>query len=359
MASSPRLKSVGDYKLIRPLGIGGQGHVWRAKSPTAGVVALKLFKLPYDKGSTLDLRRRVKREFDALQQATHPNVATALDTGEDAENLYIAYELVDGSNVREALASAAPPSVDDCLAFAEAAASGLDHLHSQGIFHRDVKPDNIMLRNHRWGAPVLVDLGLAKPVDASRLTVTGLVVGTQNYLAPEVLGDPGAASPASDLWSFACVVGEVLLVAMDLDPADFEQFADRIEACEENAPACAKVLRRATSEVRKRYSCTTEFAKALGGAARADGLAGNARGSPSSTLARQKRESLTAYFERMGCTIVSDRRAEGGCLWVFGEHALMRGVKQYLASQDIQLIFAKGGGRATGHRPAWFTKSPD
>jgi len=320
-------------------------------------VALKLIQLPMGNDVSQDLRRRVKREISALQKLDDPAVVKALDHGEDQNYLYIAFELIKGTAADQKLASPPCLGVDDCLAVTQVLARGIDHIHSHQVFHRDIKPANIVLRNGCWTSPVLVDFGLVKEAAASRLTVTGYAVGTQRYLAPELVVNPASPGSKSDLWSFARTVLDTFMATLETEWDDTATLEDQLEQCARQAPEVGKVLGRATSEdVGNRFVSATEFAVRLQQAIAEDGLLDDDSESVGAPVLGRN-ESLIEMFERIGCTVVADHRGAGGSLWIMGEHKMLRGIKKALARQGVRLSFANQGGRATKNRPAWFTKS--
>lgn len=162
-------------------------------------VAVKLAHRPHD-AEVLD---RFRREARSMAVIEHPGVARVLDFGEADDQLYLIMEYVTGD--RPGLLS--PGALTPMLSVAEA----LEAVHEAGVLHRDVKPSNLIQRED--GSLVLIDFGLARRLDASKLTATGEVVGTPYYLAPEILlGEP--PSPASDFYSW----GATLYVLLEGHP---------------------------------------------------------------------------------------------------------------------------------------------
>ena len=198
----------GRYRLERILGTGGMASVWLTRDERLGrAVAVKLLSdsLAHD-DSYLS---RFRREARLAAGLSHPNLVKVYDFGED-ERPYLVMEYVEGGTLADRIASETAHELDPDRLARELLAA-LDHIHSAGIVHRDIKPGNVLIAPD--GSARVTDFGIAQPEGATRLTGTGLVVGTRNYIAPEVLrGDP--ATVRSDLYSCAMVIreafGEVL-----------------------------------------------------------------------------------------------------------------------------------------------------
>jgi serine/threonine protein kinase len=197
---------LGPYRIEGRLGQGGMGVVFRARHDGDGrTVALKVLR---DELSADDeYKRRLAREARAAAEVDHPNLAPVLEAGEADGRVYLAIRYVDGRSLDERLRFDGPLDVADLVRLAADVGAGLDALHRQGIVHRDVKPANIMLATD--GTAVLSDFGLAKGVAYTVLTKPGQILGTLNYLAPELLRKQ-PAGPMSDLYSFGCVLFECL-----------------------------------------------------------------------------------------------------------------------------------------------------
>jgi serine/threonine protein kinase len=197
---------LGPYRIQGRLGQGGMGIVFRALHDGDGrTVALKVLRdeLAADYG----FRQRLAHEARAAAEVDHPNLAPVLEAGEADGRLYLAVRYVDGRSLAERLAAGGPLPVGELVPLTANVAAGLDALHRRGIVHRDVKPANILLAAD--GTAVLGDFGLAKSRAWTVLTKTGQVLGTPDYLAPEVIrGEP--ATPLSDLYGLGCVLFEFL-----------------------------------------------------------------------------------------------------------------------------------------------------
>jgi len=207
-ASSPGSPAPGDqlgpYRIEAVLGEGGMGQVFRAAHADTGrLVALKVLK----PGAANDPEhaRRFVREARAAREVEHPNLVGVLDAGEADGRPYLALELVQGQSVDERVRSGGPLALDEALRLARQVAAGLDALHGAGIVHRDNKASNIML--DLSGDAALTDFGLAKGGHYSALTRAGTLMGTMDYMAPELIrGEtPGTAS---DIYAFGCVMYE-------------------------------------------------------------------------------------------------------------------------------------------------------
>ena len=196
---------LGPYRIEGLLGRGGMGIVFRARHDDGRTVALKVLRdeLAADDG----YRQRLAHEARAAAEVDHPNLAPVLEAGEADGRLYLAVRYVDGRSLAERLAVGGPLAVGELVRLAADVAAGLDALHRRGIVHRDIKPANILLGAD--GTAVLGDFGLAKSRAWTVLTKTGQVLGTPNYLAPEVIRGQ-SATPLSDLYGLGCVLFECL-----------------------------------------------------------------------------------------------------------------------------------------------------
>ncbi|MFJ4964102.1 serine/threonine-protein kinase [Streptomyces sp. NPDC088729] len=206
----------GRFTLVERLGSGGMGMVWRARDLALHRdVALKEVRPPdpaladYDPEGARTLRARVLREARALARLDHPNVVTVhhiVDPGEDAYP-WIVMELVPGSSLHDRLAEG-PMAPAEAAGLGRGILCALRAAHACGIQHRDVKPANVLLRTD--GRPVLTDFGIAAIRESTSLTMTGALIGSPDYIAPErIRGVEG--DPSSDLWS----LGMMLYVAVE------------------------------------------------------------------------------------------------------------------------------------------------
>ncbi|MFJ7065903.1 serine/threonine-protein kinase [Streptomyces sp. NPDC101115] len=207
----------GRFRLVARLGSGGMGTVWRARDVALDRdVALKEVRPPdpaaaeADPGFAAQLRERAVREARALARLSHPHVVTIHHIVEpgDGSHPWIVMELVEGRSLYDRLAEG-PMTAAEAATLGRQVLSALRAAHAAGIQHRDVKPANVLLRPD--GSAVLTDFGIAAFNGAtSRLTSTGDLIGSPEFIAPErVRGEEG--NPASDLWS----LGMLLYVATE------------------------------------------------------------------------------------------------------------------------------------------------
>jgi eukaryotic-like serine/threonine-protein kinase len=195
----------GRYRLERVLGAGGMAIVWLARDERLWrPVAAKI--LSDTLAADPIYLRRFRREARLAAGLSHPNLVKVYDFGGEDDRPYLAMEYVDGGSLAERI-SAGTARGWDSSRLARELLEALDHIHSAGIVHRDVKPGNVLIAPD--GTAKLTDFGIAQPEGATRLTSTGVVVGTRSYIAPEVeRGEP--ATTRSDLYSCAMVLREAI-----------------------------------------------------------------------------------------------------------------------------------------------------
>jgi serine/threonine-protein kinase len=197
---------VGPYRLDELLGAGGMGLVFRATPVDGGAsVALKVLRAELSDDETF--RRRFAHEARSAGELEHPGLVRVLGAGEADGRAYLAVELVEGVTLGERIATDGPLPIAGVARLASEVGEALDVLHERGVVHRDVKSSNIMLRDD--GAALLTDFGLAKGRAYTVLTRPGQVLGTLDYLAPELIRGDEATS-ATDVYAFGCSVYECL-----------------------------------------------------------------------------------------------------------------------------------------------------
>ena len=193
----------GRYRVLRHLGSGGMASVLLCQDERLGrQVAVK--RLHAD--SPADVEQRFVREARLGALLNHPNVVTVYDTATDSEGVLIVMEYVAGEALSLTLKRGPLRSERVGLMVRDLGAA-LDHLHGHGVVHRDVKPGNVLLRKD--GVTKLVDLGIATAADQTRITRSGMVLGTASYMAPEQL-EGGEAGPATDIYALSVVAYEAL-----------------------------------------------------------------------------------------------------------------------------------------------------
>jgi serine/threonine protein kinase len=212
----------GRYRIERPLGHGGMASVYLGlDTELERQVAIKL--LAENLAGDEDLRERFVREARLAARLSDPNIVSVYDAGEDDGRPYIVMEHVDGETFADLLARQGRLAPDEARELAAQAARGLAHAHEAGLVHRDVKPQNLILR--RDGTVKIADFGIARAAEGTALTQAGTVLGTAAYLAPEqAMGEDVTA--AADVYSLGAVLYELLT---GRPPFEFESLADLAE----------------------------------------------------------------------------------------------------------------------------------
>ena len=196
----------GRYVVERELGRGGMAAVVLARDTTLDrPVAVKL--LSEQAAADGELRERFLREGRFAAQLSHANVVAVYDTGDEDGTPYIVMECVEGESLADVLARRGPLQAPEVAELGRQACAGLAHAHARGLVHRDVKPQNLLLRED--GTLKVADFGIARSGGGATITQAGTLLGTAAYMAPEVVaGEPATAS--SDVYSLGAVLYELV-----------------------------------------------------------------------------------------------------------------------------------------------------
>jgi predicted Ser/Thr protein kinase len=187
---------LGPYRLLDRIGEGGMGVVYLGRDPEQRSVAIKVLR-PAVAGDP-NARRRLAREVETMRRVRSPFVAEVLDTDVAGDTPYIVTRYVPGRTLDEVVAQDGPLTGARLARLASGLAEALAAIHAAGVVHRDLKPGNVMLVN---SDPVVIDFGIAQALDSTRLTQTGMFMGTPGYLAPEVIeGQPASAAADVHAW---------------------------------------------------------------------------------------------------------------------------------------------------------------
>jgi tetratricopeptide (TPR) repeat protein len=237
----------GRYRVLRHLGSGGMASVLLCHDERLDrEVAVK--RLHAD--SPADVERRFVREAKLGASLNHPNLVSVFDTATDDEGVLIIMEYVEGEALSQALRRG-PLDPSRVAAIVRDVGEALDHAHAQGVVHRDVKPGNVLLR--RDGVTKLVDLGIATASDQTRITHSGMVLGTAAYMAPEQL-EGGETTAATDVYALAVVAYEALAGERAREGRTPMEIAHRIatspppdlrDSLPGASPGAAEILKRA------------------------------------------------------------------------------------------------------------------
>ena len=197
----------GRYQIVRHLARGGMGDVFEAKDLSLGrTVAIKILHPNF--ASDAAFTARFRREAQAAANLGHPNIVGIYDFGEDGDTYYMVMELIEGRTLRDVVRAEGPLLPRRAAEIAAETAAALTVAHAAGVYHRDIKPGNIMLTSD--GSVKVTDFGIARALDDSEeLTRTGAVIGTATYFSPEqAQGLP--ADERSDIYSLGVVLYELL-----------------------------------------------------------------------------------------------------------------------------------------------------
>jgi serine/threonine protein kinase len=195
---------LGRYRLVEPLGEGAVGIVFRAvREPDGESVAVKILKRELRADDIY--RRRFEREARIARTVRHENIVRVLEHGEVDGRQFLAAIYFPGRSLRDRIAAEGPLPLTEAVAVVAGVSSGLDALHRHDLVHRDIKSSNVIL--DASGRAALTDFGLAKGRAYTTLTREGQIMGTIDYLAPELFRG-GEGSAESDIYALGCLAFE-------------------------------------------------------------------------------------------------------------------------------------------------------
>lgn len=191
---------IGPYRIVRHLGSGGMGRVYRAEGEDGRPVALKV--VHPDVARDPQFRRRFRREIGAVRAVASPHVAALIDADPEADPPWMATDFVEGPSLQQLVDGGGPLGDDALVRLAVALVEGLAGIHASGIVHRDLKPSNVLMAAD---GPRIVDFGVSMHSGESGLTRIGMVVGTAGYMAPEAL-EGERVGPAADIFALGALL---------------------------------------------------------------------------------------------------------------------------------------------------------
>ncbi len=226
-------QSVGEYRIVDFLGAGGMGEVYRAMHQKIGrVAAVKVLTQATQSSGFVERFFNEARIQASLQ---HPNVATLYDFCEVQGQPCIIMEYVDGQTISERIdAYRAPLPLSETVYVFEKVCEAIDYIHRHGVIHRDIKSNNIKISSQ--GQVKLLDFGIAKGQGSQQLTQAGSIIGTIQYLAPELVRG-GTADARGDIWALGVLLYEMVTGRTPFDADTIGDLCDRIDRAQYAPPA--------------------------------------------------------------------------------------------------------------------------
>lgn len=264
------IATLGNYEIISELGRGGMGVVYLARqSGLNRRVALKL--LPAGSLAGREFIHRFRREGELAASLHHPNIVRIFEAGEAEGELFYSMELITGGSLADWRDGKTQRPLD-AAKLVRTLGHAVAHAHRHGILHRDLKPSNVLIDED--GRPKVADFGLARPLDASsELTVATQSFGSPAYMAPELIRDPHAAAPASDIYSLGAILYFLLSGRSPFVSASLDELLRQVRECEPPPPRlldpsipkdlqkiCLKALDKSPA---KRYATAQDLAEDL------------------------------------------------------------------------------------------------
>ena len=262
------------YELEDQIGRGGMAVVYRARDVRLRrLVALKV--LPPELAFRTEVRQRFLREAQTAAQLSHPNIVPIFSVDEGEGLVWFSMGLVEGESLAALLARERKPSLDFVKRVVKDVADALEYAHNRGVIHRDVKPDNILL-DRETGRAVVTDFGIARAAEAgTRLTATGIAVGTPTYMSPEQALGEREVDARSDIYSlgvvaFQMLAGETPFKAVSTPAMLMKHVSERARSMAELRPELPSELayavdRSLEKSPEDRWATAREFREAVDG----------------------------------------------------------------------------------------------
>ncbi|MEW9501352.1 Stk1 family PASTA domain-containing Ser/Thr kinase [Jeotgalibacillus marinus] len=259
----------GRYRILRTIGGGGMANVYLAHDMILDRdVAVKVLRLDYVNEN--DLLRRFQREAQSATSLTHPNIVTMYDVGDEGNDHYLVMEYVEGMTLKEYIQYHSPVPLDDAINIMSQLTSAISHAHHNGIIHRDIKPQNILIDLE--GNIKITDFGIAMALSATSITQTNSVMGTVHYLSPEQARG-GVTTKKSDIYSLGIVMFELITGRLPFEGESAVSIA--LKHLQSDIPAPSKwstnlpqsvenvILKATTKDAFYRYSSAEEMQEDL------------------------------------------------------------------------------------------------
>lgn len=239
-----------EYEITGELGRGGMGWVFLGRDRRLGRLAALKVLPPLDALRAASVER-FRREAETAARLSHPNIVPIFGAGGDAATPYFAMAYIEGETLADRLAREGALPVEDALRIAREVGGALSYAHRQGVVHRDVKPQNILLEREA-GRALVADFGIARAAAEERMTMPGVAIGTPGYMAPEQAGGASDVDARADVYALGAVLFEMVT-------------GRRLESVEEGQwPVSSSAVKRAVQRARPELS-----APAVGAVARA------------------------------------------------------------------------------------------
>jgi serine/threonine protein kinase len=309
----------GRYRFERVLGHGGMATVHLARDEELDrMVAVKCLSETLSGDEVF--RERFTREARMAAQLSHPNIVGVFDVGEEGGVPYLVMEYVESETLADLMARKGPIDPDRAVDLVLQVCAGLEHAHAAGLVHRDIKPQNLLVRPD--DAVKIADFGIARPLDATQLTLAGTILGTAAYLAPEqALGE--RVSSAADIYSLGAVTYELL---SGQPPYTFDSLADLTVKQRERPPPPIPGVSAELEAIVRRCLASDPGSRPASAAALAHELAQASPEPPTAVLAASETTAATQVMASPGRIVGVSRRMQIAAAGVLGVAALAGGL---------------------------------